>query len=65
MPAIPRSSRAGTGCASASINVYNLLDSRAVTGLFRQGTVQNAGPAYFVCCEILPRRVFLRFTYTY
>jgi iron complex outermembrane recepter protein len=49
-----------------SIGVYNLFDSQAVTeGNPRQGTLQNAGQAYFVGREILPRRAYGRVTYSY
>jgi iron complex outermembrane recepter protein len=49
-----------------SIGVYNLFDSQAVTeGNPRQGTLQNAGQAYFVGREILPRRLYGRITYSY
>lgn len=49
-----------------SVGVYNLFDSQAVTeGNPRQGTLQNAGQAYFVGREILPRRVYGRITYSY
>lgn len=49
-----------------SVGVYNLFDSQAVTeGNPRQGALQNAGQAYFVGREILPRRVYGRVTYSY
>lgn len=47
-------------------SVYNLFDSHAVTeGSPRQGTLQNAGQAYFIGREVLPRRVLARLTYNF
>jgi iron complex outermembrane receptor protein len=52
--------------ARIGISVYNLFDSHAVTeGSPRQGTLQNAGAAYFIGREVLPRRVLARLTYNF
>ncbi len=49
-----------------NLSVYNLFDSQAVTeGNPRQGTLQNAGAAYFVGRTVLPRRISLSLSYKY
>ena len=40
------------------VSVYNLLNNQGATeGNPRQGTLQNAGQAYFIGRDVLPRRV--------
>ncbi len=57
---------AGGDSARVGVSVYNLFDSQAVTeGSPRQGTLQNAGQAYFVGRQVLPRRVSVRLTYKF
>lgn len=47
-------------------DVYNLLDSQAVTeGSPRLGTLQNAGQAFFVGRTVLPRRWRLQVSYRF
>ena len=57
---------AGGDRARIGVDVYNLFDSEAVTeGAARQGTLQNAGQAYFVGRQVLPRRVMARLSYEF
>ena len=57
---------AGGDRARIGVSVYNLFDSDAVTeGSPRQGTLQNAGQAYFIGRQVLPRRVLGRLTYEF
>jgi len=52
--------------ARIGVSVYNLFDSDAVSeGSPRQGTLQNAGQAYFIGRQVLPRRVTARLTYDF
>jgi iron complex outermembrane recepter protein len=52
--------------ARLAVGVYNLFDSDAVSeGSPRQGTLQNAGQAYFIGRQVLPRRVTARLTYAF
>lgn len=52
--------------ARFGISVYNLFDSTAVSeGSPRQGTQQNAGQAYFIGRQVLPRRITARLTYDF
>jgi outer membrane receptor protein involved in Fe transport len=56
----------GGDTARVGIDVYNLLDSDAVTeGSPRQGTTQSLGTAYFIGRQVLPRRVLARLTYNF
>ncbi|MDB6088835.1 MAG: TonB-dependent receptor [Gammaproteobacteria bacterium] len=57
---------AGGDRARIGVSVYNLFDSDAVSeGSPRQGTLQNAGQAYFIGRQVLPRRVTARLTYDF
>jgi iron complex outermembrane receptor protein len=57
---------AGGDRARLGISVYNLFDSTAVSeGSPRQGTQQNAGQAYFIGRQVLPRRITARLTYDF
>jgi len=52
--------------ARIGISVYNLFDSTAVSeGSPRQGTQQNAGQAYFIGRQVLPRRIMARLSYEF
>jgi outer membrane receptor protein involved in Fe transport len=52
--------------ARIGVSVYNLFDSTAVTeGSPRQGTLQNAGQAYFIGRQVLPRRIMARLSYEF
>lgn len=43
------------------VSVYNLLNNQGATeGNPRQGTLQNAGQAYFIGRDVLPRRVSIK-----
>ncbi len=56
----------GVDRVRAGLGVYNLFDSEAVTeGSPRQGTLQNAGQAYFVGRTVLPRRVTVNLSYKF
>ncbi len=56
----------GGDTARIGIDIYNLLDSDAVTeGSPRQGTLQSLGTAYFIGRQVLPRRVLARLTYNF
>jgi outer membrane receptor protein involved in Fe transport len=57
---------AGGDRARFEVGIYNLFDSDAVSeGSPRQGTLQNAGQAYFIGRQVLPRRVTTRLTYAF
>ena len=57
---------AGGDRARIGISVYNLFDSTAVSeGSPRQGTQQNAGQAYFIGRQVLPRRIMARLSYEF
>jgi iron complex outermembrane receptor protein len=57
---------AGGDRARIGLSVYNLFDSTAVSeGSPRQGTLQNAGQAYFIGRQVLPRRITARLTYDF
>lgn len=50
----------------AGLGVYNLFDTDAVTeGSPRQGTLQNAGQAFFVGRPVLPRRLTVTLSYKF
>jgi outer membrane receptor protein involved in Fe transport len=52
--------------ARVGVSVYNLFDSTAVSeGSPRQGTLQNAGQAYFIGRQVLPRRIMARLSYEF
>ena len=56
----------GSGKLRIGFDIYNLLDSQAVTeGSARLGTLQNAGQAYFVGRTILPRRWRVQASYKF
>src|SRR5256884_7624820 len=60
--------RTFTGGARArlGLTVYNLFDNQAVSeGSPRQGTLQNAGQAYFIGRQVLPRRIAARLSYDF
>ena len=49
-----------------AIDVYNLLNNQGATeGNPRQGSLQNAGQAYFVGRDVLPRRVMGKLSYAF
>jgi iron complex outermembrane recepter protein len=57
---------AGGDRARIGISIYNLFDSTGVSeGSPRQGTLQNAGQAYFIGRQVLPRRIMARLSYEY
>jgi iron complex outermembrane recepter protein len=57
---------AGGDRARIGVSVYNLFDSTAVSeGSPRQGTLQNAGQAYFIGRQVLPRRIMARLSYEF
>jgi outer membrane receptor protein involved in Fe transport len=52
--------------ARIGLSIYNLFDSTAVSeGSPRQGTLQNAGQAYFIGRQVLPRRIMARLSYEF
>ena len=52
--------------ARIGVSVYNLFDSTGVSeGSPRQGTLQNAGQAYFIGRQVLPRRIMARLSYEF
>jgi len=52
--------------ARIGVSIYNLFDSTAVSeGSPRQGTLQNAGQAYFIGRQVLPRRIMARLSYEF
>ena len=56
----------GSNTVRIGINVFNLLDTAAVTeGSPRQDTAQSVGGAYFVGRPVLPRRITGRVTYNF
>ena len=51
----------GSQVVRLGVSVYNLFNNQGATeGSPRQGTLQNAGQAYFIGRDVLPRRVSLK-----
>ena len=56
----------GNQTVRISADIYNLLNNQGATeGNPRQGALQNAGQAYFVGRDILPRRVMGKLSYAF